>query len=607
MTAREGRLRAGLLLALVATCLRIAWALSVPTIPVGDFAMYRESANYLVEFRRFDSGFVYMPGLVLLLAALQTLGGEIVAAKLAGALFGGLAALPLYILTAHLMLPLQPLPAEGERPPTAGRRVRSLPAFAQLFTTSPVALATTALYALWPAGISLASVIGTDVPAGALLLLAFACLFGWGRTRPLLATVTFGAVTGLAAYFRAVALPLAALSAGYWLACRAGARALVLRTALAVAVTLLVLTPWAIRNFRASGELHFTDSHGGITALMGNYPNSEGTYARSLGIMFKQLTGRTFLSEPHSETDGIAYGIARTWITFEPGWTAGMIALRIERLFAQERGLLYWSLYRPGVLPRHTADWFGQNRPAVTGLVDGYYLFLALFVAAGLAFSLAERRWLMFLPVACAVALAATYALFVAEPRYRLTTEMLLFPVAGLGLVRLGASAGRLVMTAARRPSATSFSVVERQGLLLTVAVVAALALTGTAVVEGGRALRDRHRWAATTWSVNGQAQQALWRGVGGGVSAVRGTAGGAEVSLAAGQSEADAEVILPDLVGAPEPGELAWEATLAWRGDGDPNVRLLLGPGVIPSGADHPHAVIVPSGSSPARFILRL
>ena len=42
--------------------------LTVRTVPVSDFAMYRESANYLSEFGRLDGGFIYMPGFVALLA-----------------------------------------------------------------------------------------------------------------------------------------------------------------------------------------------------------------------------------------------------------------------------------------------------------------------------------------------------------------------------------------------------------------------------------------------------------------------------------------------------------------------------------------------------------
>jgi len=167
MTGSEGRrLRIALGVTAVATGLRVAWALAVPTIPVGDFAMYRESANYLFEWGHLDGGFVYMPGLVLLLAALQAAGGEIVAAKLMGALFGGLATGAIYFLTAWLIDD-----ARGEFTDDAQP--------SHVSGAAPVALTTASLYALWPAGITLASVIGTDVPTAALLLLALALLHGF--------------------------------------------------------------------------------------------------------------------------------------------------------------------------------------------------------------------------------------------------------------------------------------------------------------------------------------------------------------------------------------------------------------------------------------------
>ena len=62
---------------------------------------------------------------------------------------------------------------------------------------------------------------------------------------------------GLAAWVRAVALPLSALSLGYWLARREraapAAAALVLLTAAGLAAALVVLSPWAIRHLRQSG------------------------------------------------------------------------------------------------------------------------------------------------------------------------------------------------------------------------------------------------------------------------------------------------------------------------------------------------------------------
>jgi hypothetical protein len=50
------------LIAALAVALRVAWVLSVPTKPVGDFAMYLESAVHLYEHGALDPEFVYMPG-----------------------------------------------------------------------------------------------------------------------------------------------------------------------------------------------------------------------------------------------------------------------------------------------------------------------------------------------------------------------------------------------------------------------------------------------------------------------------------------------------------------------------------------------------------------
>jgi hypothetical protein len=367
-----GRWRTGLLLVLLATVVRLAWVLAVPTIPVGDFATYRESALYLAEFGHLDPGFVYMPGLVMLLALLHSSGGDVLAAKMVGVAFGGLAAAPVYMIAARLLVNGH-AQERGQPPPSLNRRARVGTATLASRGQETAALVAALGYALWPAGIAMSSVIGTDIPTAAMILLALAVLCTWGGRRPVTAALAFGAGMGLAAYFRAVALPLTVLSAGYWLAIRAGWRATLVRTGLAVAMTVLVLVPWGMRNLRRNGQFYLTDSHGGITALMGNDPNTEGTYSRSLTTTFKQLTGRTFLMEPHRVTDRAAYALAKQWMSFDLVWTAGMIALRAERLFAPERGLLYWPVYRRGVVPPATAAWFNQHRPVITGLADLFY------------------------------------------------------------------------------------------------------------------------------------------------------------------------------------------------------------------------------------------
>src|SRR3954447_14403124 len=90
------RLSVGLLIVALAIGVRVAWVLLVPTRPVGDFAMYIESARYIVEHRALDPEFIYMPGYVGMVAAVQALGGGLLAIKMIGVVAGGLAAGAVY-------------------------------------------------------------------------------------------------------------------------------------------------------------------------------------------------------------------------------------------------------------------------------------------------------------------------------------------------------------------------------------------------------------------------------------------------------------------------------------------------------------------------------
>ncbi|HVU51501.1 MAG TPA: hypothetical protein VHL80_12485, partial [Polyangia bacterium] len=398
----------------LATGLRLAWVLTVPTVPVSDFAMYRESANYLSEFGRLDHGFIYMPGFVVLLAWIKDLGGELLAQKMLGVFFGGLGAAGLYAATAAL------------------------------FEQRRVAIVATLGYALWPAGVAMSSVVGTDMPAAALLVSAIAVLAALGPTRPWRAALLFGVVMGLAAWVRAVALPLTGLSLGYWLARRTRLPAALALTAAAVAATLLVLSPWAIRHARESGHAYFTDDHGGVTALIGANPNSEGTYTRALNQMFRDLTGRGVLDEPHHEVDQAAYALAKDWTRFEPAYALGLGAKRAERLFDSERYLLYWPIFRPGVLVGPRGVWFAERRERLCAAVDAFGAALAALAVAGVALAAARRRWPALALLPFQLALAATYVVFFAEPRYRLPIEVLAMPFAALSLVELGALAAAL-------------------------------------------------------------------------------------------------------------------------------------------------------------------
>jgi hypothetical protein len=532
----------------LATGLRLAWVLAVPTVPVSDFAMYRESANYLSEFGRLDHGFIYMPGFVALLAWIKDLGGELLAQKMLGVVFGGLGAAGLFASSCTI------------------------------FKSTRVAIVATLLYAVWPAGVAMSSVVGTDMPAAALLACAIGVLATLGPTRPWRAAVLFGVVMGLAAWVRAVALPLTGLSLGYWLLRRTRLPAALALTAAAVASTLLVLSPWAVHHARESGHAYFTDDHGGVTALIGANPNSEGTYTRALNQMFRDLTGRGVLDEPHHDVDRAAYALAKDWTRFEPAYALGLATKRAERLFDSERYLLYWPVFRPGVLVGPRGAWFAARRERLSAAADAFGAILAALAVAGVALAVARRRWPALSLVPFQLALAATYIVFFAEPRYRLPIELLAMPFAALALIELGALATSL----ARR----SWSAARAIGLRLAVAgaVVLAVAWTCPALAAGGAGLRARHRWAADVWRIDGAARLAKWRAADarGPSSRVEGGAGGVRLGDAADPRPTTAELVLDGPLAA-GPWVLTFDATALAASTSPAPARLRL---ATPAGA---------------------
>jgi hypothetical protein len=475
----------------LATGVRLAWVLAVPTVPVSDFAMYRESANYLSEFGQLDPGFIYMPGFVALLAWVKDLGGDLLAQKLLGVAFGGLGAAGLFALVRGL------LDQEGQRADDGARWRRLCPC--------PHAALATCLYAFWPAGVAMSSVVGTDMPAAALLVAALGLLVTLAPRRPWHAAVTFGLAMGLAAWVRAVALPLTALAAGYWLARRERLARAVALTAVGMVTTLIVLLPWGIRHVRQSGELYFTDDHGGITALIGANPNSEGTYTRALNRLFHDVTGRSVLDEPHRQTDRAAYAIAREWMRFEPAYALGLAVMKGDRLFDPEHRLLYWPIFRPGVLVGRPALFFTRHHDAIVSFVDGYGLAIVALTLAGIVVAIARRRFALLTLLPFQLALVATYTLFFAEPRYRLPIELLAFPFVTLAL----AAAPALVTILRRRDRP------ETARALLTLGAALALIVTWLvvtpAVRDFGARLRAGHRWAVTMVTVDGGTRTLLW------------------------------------------------------------------------------------------------
>ncbi|HVZ72305.1 MAG TPA: hypothetical protein VHJ20_08015 [Polyangia bacterium] len=501
--------------AALAFAVRLVWVLAVPTHPVGDFAMYWESAGYVAEHGALDPQFIFMPGYVLALAAIRWLGGGLFAAKLLGVGAGTLAAAASTGLAARLF----------------GRGA---------------AMATGLLSALWPAGVAVASVTGTDMPAAALVVTAAWLLVRDVEDRPLRAAVAFGVVMGLAAWVRAVALPLVALAAPVWLARRAPLVDVAKRTALSCAIAFAILLPWGLRNQARYGELFFTDSHGGHTALVGANPNSEGVYSRSLNVMFTRATGYTLLEEPHRASDRAAYALAKSWAAFEPDYALGLLAAKADRLLARERSLLYWPIYRAGVLPPDALAPFAAHRAGFEAFVDAFWIALVVAAFVGIAVATSRRNLtaLALLPVP--LALTALYVAFFAEVRYHLAIAVFLFPFAGLAWRWLGVAVGDLTF---RRLNDRGRRRLGRE-LAGGVVLVGALLWSWPRFLAWGAELRERHRWAVAVCEVAGETRICEWRSTqpapGEGPSSVRGVWNGVGLKLSTALAAAATDVDVP-------------------------------------------------------------
>ena len=558
-----GARRLVLAMTALAVAARLVWVVAVPTHPVGDFAMYWESAAHLLEHGALDPEFIYMPGYVAALALVRGLGGGLFAAKLLGVAVGGLATAAVTGLAARLF-------------------------------DRGAALAAGLLCALWPAGIAVSSVLGTDMPAAALLVAATWLLVRDAHEHPWRAATLFGLVMGVAAYVRAVALPFVLFAAPFWWAVGAPWRRVAAFTALSCALAFLALLPWGLRNRAAYGELFFTDSHGGHTALVGANPNSDGVYSRSLNRMFTAATGYQLAEPPHRESDRAAYALAKRWAAFEPDYALGLLAAKADRLLTHERPLLYWPVYRQGVLAGAARDGFARHRVALDRLADAFWYALVAAALVGLVVAASRRLWPALALVPLPLALAALYVLFFAEVRYHLAIAVFLFPYAGLAwrwlLQGLRALASRRLNERGRRR-------LRREGVLALAAVVALFA-TWPRLVAAGADLCDRHRWGVGVCHVEAQARLCAWRPTipapGEGLSPVRGVWDGIGLKLSTALAGAATDVDVP-------PGRYRVSLSADTRlPSPSPEIRLKL----IARGAPLAEVTLpTPAGTPPARL----
>jgi hypothetical protein len=290
-----------------------------------------------------------------------------------------------------------------------------------------------------------------------------------------------------------------------------------------------MLVPWAVRNRLRYGETFFTDSHGGLTALVGANPNTDGRYSRSLNRMVRDVTGFALLAEPHRAADRAARAIAKTWTGFDPLFTVGLLASKAERLLVHERALLYWPLFRAGVLPPAYLAFFARHQAAIETVADSFWLCVLALALMGCALAYARKQWLALSLLPQVAALAVLYTAIFSEPRYRLPIFMLLLPLSALALDWLWQTGRELF----RQTPAPAW----KREAAWAAGFVALVFAAAPALAWAGGKLREHHRWAVDECSVAGKPEFCTWRTIANdsaaeGAPAVKGIWNGVGIAL---------------------------------------------------------------------------
>jgi hypothetical protein len=141
-------------------------------------------------------------------------------------------------------------------------------------------------------------------------------------------------------------------------------------------------------------------------------------------------------------------------------------------------------------------------------VADRFGLAIAGLGLAGVAAAAVRRRWRLLVLVPFQLAYVATYALFFAEPRYRLPIELLAFPFVALALGEVAAA----LRAGLQRSRPGLVHAAKALGPALLVVIVWRFAWP--ALLDAGTGLRARHRWAVSEAELDGRRRLLLWAAV---------------------------------------------------------------------------------------------
>jgi hypothetical protein len=236
-----------------------------------------------------------------------------------------------------------------------------------------------------------------------------------------------GALTGLAGLTRPVLLPVYGLLSGLLLAQHVSARrwkeaAFVLAAGL---VTVLVLTPWTIRNYRVHGRLLAVKDNFGKEFWMGNNPHATGTSFAEGGeveITLQYPPRALSLAGKVPEIQIMDAFEAEAWDYVRSD--------RVAFVERTARKVLWFWTYVPASVARS----YGRFTAAVRFAHDGAWILLLALAALGVLTRRGPWEYLAVLGFYLAVYSLAYGVTHVGQPRMRAEAEFILLPAMGAGV-----------------------------------------------------------------------------------------------------------------------------------------------------------------------------
>jgi len=302
------------------------------------------------------------------------------------------------------------------------------------------------VYALYPAHIFAMSATMSDIVFTSAFMLTLYVFLRWNepasRHEKRWRWVVFGALLGLTSLIRGIALPfLAAWALVLWLA--PATRGAAARRALLAALGLaLVVSPWTLRNYRATGSFVLLSTDGAWALFNGHSPEAFGAQGRAIHETRRELFAEEMaLPYPEREValEKAQMRYAIRYALTHPMHELSLIPKRLYYLYEHDHWAFKWIGSRAiskdtGRRVHHVVS--EKWDPTLETLADRYFHVMLALAAAGLVLSMRlVHRPFWVIPIVVVYFNALHGLLFFGIPRYHAAFAPMLALLAGLALV----------------------------------------------------------------------------------------------------------------------------------------------------------------------------